>query len=73
MIKKTTIATFEDGNYTGEYDWKGGIPLSVGETITITVNNSDKLVYELITKETSLVDDGQDQEVTISYGFKLSE
>jgi len=73
MIKKTTIATFKDGSYAGEYDWQGGIPLSVDETITVTVGKTEKLSYRLVDKETSLADDGQDQVVTTSYSFELSQ
>lgn len=71
MIKKTTIATFKDGAYAGEYDWQGGIPLSVGETITVAVAGAAKLEYLLTGKDTSLEDDGRDQLVTTRYEFEL--
>src|SRR3990167_8920973 len=54
MIKKTTLATFKDGTYKGEYDWTGGIPLSQGELITIVVGQSE-LQYKLVSKTTRLV------------------
>jgi hypothetical protein len=73
MIKKTTTATFKDGQYAGEYDWQGGIPLSVGETITVTVAGTEKLDYTLVAKKTTLDDSGQDQTVTISYTFELAQ
>jgi len=68
MIKKATIATFNDGDYAGDYDWTGGIPLSVGEVITI-VTNGHELIYVLVTKQTTLIDDGKDQEVVTTYSF----
>lgn len=37
MIKKTTQAIFIDGDYKGEYDWKGGIPLSEGEQMQVHI------------------------------------
>ncbi len=71
MIKKTTIATFTDGDYAGQYDWQGGIPLSVGETIDVTLADK-KLLYKLIDKTTSLAVDGDEQLVTTSYRFELT-
>jgi hypothetical protein len=50
MIKKTTIATFKNGDYAGQYDWRGGIPLTVGETISITQPNAARLEYKLVDK-----------------------
>ena len=38
MIKKDTQAIFLDGDYAGEYDWKGGIPLSEGEFMSVKFN-----------------------------------
>jgi len=70
MIKKTTLATFKDGTYKGEYDWTGGIPLSQGELITIVVGQSE-LQYKLVSKTTRLVDDGTDQNVETRYYFEL--
>jgi len=70
MIKKSTLATFNNGDYVGEYDWSGGIPLSVGEEITVTVKDK-KLVYIVSDKQTQLSDDGQDQYVTTNYYFDL--
>jgi hypothetical protein len=70
MIKKTTIATFKDGDYKGVYDWSGGIPLAVDEIITV-VYNSRKLTYKLTEKETTLEDFGEDQSVKTEYSFEL--
>jgi hypothetical protein len=72
MIKKTTTATFKDGGYAGEYDWQGGIPLSVGETIRVTLSG-EELTYKLVDKSTSLVVGDEDQLVTTGYWFELSE
>ncbi len=69
MIKKQTIASFKDGNYAGDHDWKGGIPLSINEEITVTVGGED-LIYKLVDKEISMVDDGEDQEVVVKYYFE---
>lgn len=71
MIKKTTIATFRDGGYKGVYDWSGGIPLAVGETVTI-IQNNQTLVYRVEDKQTRIEDGGEDQVVTIEYylGYK---
>lgn len=66
MIKKTTIATFRDGDYFGEYDWSGGIPLSLGEIITV-IHNKREILYKLADKKTKLEDLGEDQKVTIEY------
>ncbi len=71
MIKKVTIATFNDGDYAGDYDWTGGIPLTVNEEITIVLDGNKKLVYVLNDKQTTLTDNGKDQEVTIKYFFNV--
>lgn len=52
MIKKTTIATFNNGAYAGQYDWQGGIPLSMGEVIEVNLDGK-KLSYELLNKNYS--------------------
>ncbi len=70
MIKKTTIATFKNGAYKGVYDWSGGIPLSVGEIVAV-VRNSQKFLYKLIDKQTTLEDLGDDQNVTTEYYLEL--
>lgn len=71
MIKKTTTATFKDGSYAGEYDWQGGIPLSSGESIEVTLND-EKIIYRLVDKRTSLEVSGDDQVVNTSYLFEQS-
>lgn len=70
MIKKTTVATFKDGDYAGEYDWSGGIPLSVNETISVKRKNLE-LIYTLIDKKTTLEDLGDDQIVKTEYFLEL--
>ena len=57
----------------GDYDWQGGTPLSVTETITVTVASDKKLSYTLVGKETTLADDGQGQIVVTAYAFELSK
>jgi len=71
MIKKATTAIFQDGNYKGTYDWSGGIPLTIGEVITV-IYNSKHLAYKLIDKKTILEDFGKDQNVKIEYYFELT-
>ncbi|MCW8965516.1 MAG: hypothetical protein OQK82_02340 [Candidatus Pacearchaeota archaeon] len=71
MIKKNTKAIFIDGEYKGEYDWKGGIPLSTNEIMT--VNLKDKILkYKLIKKEIVCDDNGEDQIVNVTYEFSLT-
>jgi len=70
MIKKNTKAVYIDGGYQGEYDWQGGIPLSVGETMTVTIDNQD-LVYELTDKKVCLDAESDDQIVEVISTFKL--
>lgn len=70
MIKKTTVATFKDGDYAGEYDWSGGIPLSVNETISVKRKDLE-LIYTLIDKKTTLEDLGDDQIVKTEYFLEL--
>ena len=71
MIKKTTIAVFKDGDYKGEYDWKGGMPLSEGEVLVVHLKNPDRSISYVLDKKTiELVDDGEDQLVKVEYNFK---
>jgi len=72
MIKKTTTATFRDGAYQGTYDWEGGIPLSRGEVIKVTIDAS-QLAYRLVKKDVALEVDGQSQSVAITYEFELAD
>jgi hypothetical protein len=70
MIKKNTKAIFLDGDYAGEYDWKGGIPLSEGEIMSVKINGK-VFQYELDKKEISCDAEGEDQIVDVIYKFKL--
>lgn len=70
MIKKTTTATFKDGDYAGEYDWQGGIPLSVGEVIDVRLD-AKQLRYKLVDKTTSLTVGKDEQLVVTHYWFEL--
>ncbi len=72
MIKKTTIATFKDGDYAGEYDWSGGIPLSVSETVYVK-RKGQELIYKLVDKKTTLEDLGDDQIVRTEYFLEQTE
>lgn len=71
MIKKTTQAIFQDGDYRGEYDWQGGIPMSEGETVTVTTQDKKVSEYRLVYKQTTLEDKGEDQVVVTRYIFSL--
>ncbi|MAF36815.1 hypothetical protein CL622_06890 [archaeon] len=70
MIKKNTKAIFLDGAYEGEYDWKGGIPLSLNEIMTVKVNGQ-VLQYKLTKKEVTCDAEGEDQIVDVVYTFNL--
>jgi hypothetical protein len=71
MIKKNTKAIFLDGDFRGKYDWKGGIPLSKGETLSVKINEK-LLKYKLVKKKISCEARGGDQKVDVLYTFKLS-
>jgi len=70
MIKKNTKAIFLDGDYKGEYDWKGGIPLSEGEIMSVKINGK-LLQYKLIKKDVSCDAENEDQIVDVLYTFEL--
>lgn len=70
MIKKNTKAIFLNGDFKGEYDWQGGIPLSEGEIMTVKINEK-LLKYKLNKKEISCDVEGEDQIININYTFKL--
>ena len=70
MIKKNTKVTFLDGDFKGEYDWKGGIPLSEGETMSVKINGK-LLQYKLAKKEVSCNAESEDQIVDVLYTFEL--
>ena len=72
MIKKTTQAIFHDGDYSGTYDWKGGMPLSEGETINIHIKSLEKIVTYILDKKTiDFYEGGGDQNIKVFYHFKL--
>jgi hypothetical protein len=70
MIKKNTKAIFLEGDFEGEYDWKGGIPLSEGEEMSVKVNGK-RLEYKLTSKEVVCDAEQADQVVEVVYKFKL--
>jgi len=72
MIKKTTIAKFKNGDYAGEYDWKGGIPLSVGEVMSVNLSSGTQLQYKLVDKIITLTENEDDQDVQVKYYFELA-
>ena len=66
MIKKNTKAIFNGGNFKGEYNWKGGIPLSEGEDMQIK-KNGEKLLYHVKHKNVVCTSDGEDQIIDVIY------
>jgi hypothetical protein len=71
MILKKTQVIFLDGEYKGEYDWKGGIPLSVNELMTVQLKNPPRdLQYVLEKKTVDLIDQGENQLVQVVYRFR---
>jgi len=70
MIKKNTKAIFLEGDFKGEYDWKGGIPLSEGEMMSVKINGK-LLQYKLVKKEVSCDAESEDQIVDVVYTFEL--
>lgn len=70
MIKKNTKVIFLNGDFKGEYDWQGGIPLSEGEIMTVKINGK-LLKYKLNKKEISCEAEREDQIININYTFKL--
>jgi len=70
MIKKNTKAIFIDGDFKGDYAWKGGIPLSKGEIMSVKINGK-LLQYKLIKKEISCDAESEDQIVEVIYTFEL--
>ncbi len=72
-IKKFTVAIFEDGMYQGSYEWKGGVPISVGEFMTVEVSGVGE-VYEMYNSEfkmTAEIYNEMDQRVDVIYYFRL--
>ncbi|OIO64586.1 hypothetical protein AUJ68_05625 [Candidatus Woesearchaeota archaeon CG1_02_57_44] len=82
MIHKTTKAVFLDGPLKGTQDWKGGIPLSEGETLVVDRGEGrGTLRYAVVKKEVVLsadddTDDASDadaiQHITITYTLRLA-
>ena len=70
MIKKSTKAIFLDGDFKGEYNWKGGIPLSEGEVMSVKIKNK-LLQYKLTKKEVSYNAEDENQTVVVLYIFNL--
>ena len=66
MIKKNTKAIFLDGDFQGEYDWQGGIPLSEGEVMQVQLNGK-MLNYRVTKKETVCIAEEVDQTINIVY------
>ncbi|MFH1396365.1 MAG: hypothetical protein ABIG93_03120 [archaeon] len=70
MIKKNTKAIFNEGAFKGSYDWKGGIPLSKNEIMTVNLNKKS-FKYKLTKKEIICNVNGDDQIVNVTYIFDL--
>lgn len=74
MIKKETQAIFEDGDFKGEFDWKGGIPLSEGEVINIHLKDHNrKISYVLVKKTVDFFFEINNQVVKVAYKFKQKQ
>ena len=70
MIKKNTKAIFkEEGNERIE-DLIGGIPLSVGEVMSIKDENISKK-WKVVDKKVDCINQGEDQLVEVVYTFEL--
>lgn len=70
MIKKNTKAIFLDGDFKGEYDWKGGIPLSKGEFMNVRFKGN-LLRYKLTKKEITCDVEDKNQIIYVLYIFNL--
>ncbi len=70
MIKKNTKAIFINGDFKGEYDWQGGIPLSEKEIMTVKINGK-LLRYTLNNKQVSCDVKNENQIINVVYTFEL--
>ncbi len=71
MILKKTQVIFLDGDYKGKHDWKGGIPLVVGEVMTVQLENPKRTIFYVLEEKTvDLIDQGENQLVQVVYQFK---
>ena len=70
MIKKNTKAIFkEEGNERVE-ELIGGIPLSIGEIMTIKEGDDSKR-WKVVDKTVDYINKGEDQIVEVVYTFEL--
>jgi hypothetical protein len=69
MIKKTTKAIFKENGEERVEDLVGGIPLSIGETMTIK-NGNDSKEWKVVDKKIVYANDGEDQLVEVTYTFE---
>ncbi|MCR4327313.1 MAG: hypothetical protein NUV46_01910 [Nanoarchaeota archaeon] len=70
MIKKNTKAIFIDSGKEREEDLIGGIPLCVGENMTIIGSNSKKINWKVVDKKVEYINGGENQTVNITYTFE---
>ena len=72
MIKKNTIVIFQDGTDEKSENLIGGMPLSVGETVSLHKEN-ETIIYEVIDKKIDCFLKDEDQEVNIIYTLKKKD
>ncbi len=69
MIKKTTIAVFKEEGVERKEELIGGIPLSVGEEMSITDDNQT-VIWRVVDKKVEYINKGEDQLVQVTYIFE---
>jgi len=69
MIKKTTIAVFKEEGVERKEELTGGIPLSVGEEMSVT-NNNKTITWRVVDKKVEYINKGEDQLVQVTYIFE---
>jgi len=69
MIKKTTIAVFKEEGVERKEELTGGIPLSVGEEMSVT-NNNKTITWRVVDKKVEYINKGENQLVQVTYIFE---
>jgi hypothetical protein len=72
MIKKNTKAIFRSKDGEVEEELVGGIPLCVGEIMTIINPEQGKIDWKVVDKKVEYIDKGEDQFVEVVYVFERS-
>jgi len=70
MIKKNTKIIFQDTKGKTSKEWDGGIPLSIGDKMTLENKNHNSEEYKVVDKIIDCVDNDIDQIVNITYVLK---